>query len=141
MAKFKTKGLQFKFEAANPPTVVIAQLGDGTLNLGEREALLDVTSHDNSTGETDHLDNGFKAPWSFDAEIYFDPANTGHEALRAAHASPGASDRGMVIIPDTGAAQITGPCRIKSFSVPVPVKGALKAMISVEGLTAGTYTQ
>jgi hypothetical protein len=141
MAKFKTKGLVFKFESANPPTVVIAQLGDGTLNLGEREALLDTTSHDNSTGETEHLDNGFKAPWSFDAEIFFDPANTGHEALRAAHASPNTSDRGMIVLPDTGAAQITGPVRIKSMTIPVPVKGVLKANISVEGLSAGTYSQ
>jgi hypothetical protein len=141
MAKFKTKGLIFKFETANPPTVVIAQLGDGTLNLGEREGAVDVTTHDNSTGEIDKLDIGFKQPWSFDAEIIFDPGNTGHEALRAAHSSPAGTERGMVILPDTGTAQVVGLVRIKSFTVPVPVKGALKASISVEGMAAGTYTQ
>lgn len=141
MAKFKTKGLVFKFETASPPTVVIAQLGDGELNLGEREGALDVTTHDNSTGEIDKLDVGFKEPWSFTAEIFFDPANTGHEAIRAAHASPAGTERGMIVLPDTGSAQITGLVRITSFTVPVPVKGALKANITVEGMAAGTWTQ
>lgn len=141
MAKIKSKGLVLKFETANPPTVVIAQLGDGTLNLGERSGALDVTSHDNSTGELDKLDDGFKEPFSFDGELFLDPANSGHEAIRAAHASPAGTERATVILPDTGAAQWTGPVRVKSFTIPVPVKGVLKANISIEGMGAATFTQ
>lgn len=138
MAKFKSKGLVFKFGALNPPTEVVAQCGDGTLNLGEREALIDVTTHDSTDVEL--LDNGFKTPFSFDGELLFDPANPQHEALRAAHTS-GASNYALFTLPDTGAAQIVGAVRVKSFSVPVPVKGKLSAQVSLEGLAAGTWTQ
>lgn len=137
MAKFKSKGLIFKFGASNPPTQTVAQCGDGTLNLGEREGAIDVTTHDSTN--TELMDNGFKTPFSFDGELLFDPADTNHEALRAALDS-GATNYALLILPDTGAAQIVGPCRVKSFSVPVPVKGKLSAQVSIEGMSAGTYT-
>lgn len=137
MAKFKSKGLVFKFGATNPPTTAVAQCGDGTLNLGEREALIDVTTHDSTDVEL--LDNGFKTPFSFDGELLFDPADVQHEALRAAHES-GAANYALFILPDTGAAQIVGSVRVKSFTVPVPVKGKLSAQVSLEGLAKGTWT-
>lgn len=138
-SKFKSKGLIFKFGAANPPTTVVAQCGDGTLNLGEREALIDVTTHDNATGVTDMLDNGFKAPFSFDGELLFDPDDVTHEAIRAALSSGATNNYALFILPNTGVAQIVGAVRVKSFTVPVPVKGKLSAQISLEGLGAATY--
>lgn len=140
MAKFKTKGLIFKFGASNPPSTSVAQCGDGTINFGEREALLDVTTHDNSTGVSEMLDNGFKTPMSFDCELMFDPADSQHEAIRAAQES-GATNYVQLVLPDTGAATLTAAIRVKSFSVPMPVKGKLVANISVEGLAATTYAQ
>lgn len=140
MAKFKTKGLIFKFGASNPPTTAVAQCGDGSINFGERESLIDATTHDNSNGVSDMLDNGFKTPMSFDGELLFDPADTQHEAIRAAQES-GATNYVQLVLPDTGNATLTAAVRVKSFSVPMPVKGKLVAQISVEGLGAHTYAQ
>lgn len=138
--KFKSKGLVFKFGATNPPTGTVANCGDGTLNFGEREAAIDVTTHDNSTGEVEKMDNGFKEPFSFDGELLWDPDDATHEAIRAAQAS-GATHYAQFSFPNTGAAVITGSVRVKSMSVPVPVKGKLSAQVSLEGMGTTTYAQ
>lgn len=140
MAKYKTKGLILKFGATATPTEVVAQLGDCTLDLGAREGALDVTTHDNTDGNAEMLDNGFKSPWSFSGEIVWDPANTQHELLRSAHGS-GTTHYATVVVPDAGAAQITGPVRVSEFSAPTPVKGSLRVSFTLEGMSAGAYTQ
>lgn len=119
--------------------VLVAQLGDGTLDLGEREGLVDVTTHDNSTGTTDQLDVGFKAPMSYTGEILWDPANTQHELLRSA-LEAGTELFMRFILPDAGAAQWDAKVRVKSMSSPAPVKGKLSANISLEGVGASTFT-
>ena len=139
MAKFKAKGLIVKIGAANPPTTAVAQLGDSTLNLGEREAAVDVTTHDNSTGVVELLDIGFKTPLSFDGEIIWDPADTVHEVMRAAQ-DAGTLLYILVILPDTGAAQFLAQVRVKSISMPLPVTGKLSANVSIEGMAATTFT-
>lgn len=138
MAKFKSKGLIVKIEASDPATTVIAQLGDGSLNLGEREAAIDVTTHDNSTGTVDLLDIGFKTPLTFDGEILYDPANAVHEVMRAAQAA-GTLLYILVTLPDTGAATFSAQVRVKGFTLGLPVKGKLSAQISIEGMAATTF--
>lgn len=140
MAKFKAKGLSVKIGASNPPTTAIAQLGDGTLNLGEREAAIDVTTHDNSTGVIDKLDVGFREPISFDGEILWDPDDAVHEVIRAAHAA-GTALYLLIILPNTGAAQWLCSVRVKSFTAPLPVKGKLGCNVSIEGMAGDTFTQ
>ncbi len=140
MSKFKTKGLVFKFGAANPPTATTAQCGDGSIDFGEREGLIDSTTHDNTDGVSEMLDNGFKTPNSFEMELMWDPDDATHEALRAAQES-GATNYGQLVFPNTGNATLTGPVRVKSFGVPMPVKGKLAANVSLEGLGAFTYAQ
>jgi len=140
MAKFKSKGVIAKIGAANPPTTAIVQLGDGTLDLGAREGALDVTTHDNTSGTTDMMDNGFKTPMSFNGEILWDPADTVHEVIRAA-LEAGTLVYFLLILPDTGAAQTLCQVRVKSMTVPVPVKGKLAAQIGIEGMSAQTFTQ
>jgi predicted secreted protein len=139
MAKFKAKGLIVKIGASNPPTTAVAQLGDSTLNLGEREAAVDVTTHDNSTGTVELMDIGFKTPLSFEGEIIWDPADTVHEVMRAAH-DAGTLLYILVILPDTGAAQFIAQVRVKGISAPLPVKGKLSANVSIEGMASTTFT-
>ena len=139
MAKFKSKGLSALIGASNPPTTAILQLGDGNIDLGEREGLIDVTTHDNSTGVTEQLDNGFKTPMSFSGEILYDPADSVHEVIRAA-LDAGTALYIKLVLPDTGAATFIAACRVKSFGVAVPVKGKLSAQLSVEGMGATTFT-
>lgn len=138
--KFKAKGLIFKFGATNPPTATVAQVGDGTLNFGDREAAIDVTDHNTVGNTTEKLDNGWKEPFSFDGELHWDPDDATHEALRAALES-GASNYAQYIIPNTGQAAVTGICRVKSLSAPLPVKGKLALNISIEGMAAGSFAQ
>lgn len=139
MAKFKTKGTIAKIGAANPPTTTIVAMGDVTLNLGDRDALVQVTTHDSSTGIHEFLDQGFAAPPSFSGEIMYDPADTVHEVIRAAHAA-GTSLYLKVTLPDTGAADILFPGRVKSLSIPLPVMGKLVMSFEFEGTGAYTFT-
>lgn len=139
MAKFKTKGATLKFGASNPPTDAVGQLGDSTLDLGEREALVDITTHDNTSGTTDQLDVGFVAPPTLSGELLYDPADTEHEAMRAAHAA-GTAEYALVTLPDAGAATILFPCIVASLGLPVPVKGKLSMTFTLKGTGAYTFT-
>lgn len=137
--KFKSKGLIAKIGAANPPTTAIVQLGDGTINLGDREGAIDVTTHDNTTGTVELMDVGFKTPMTFDGEVIWDPADTVHEVIRAAH-DAGTLLYFLVILPDAGAAQFIAQVRVKGISIPAPVKGKLAANLSIEGMAATAFT-
>ena len=139
MAKFKTKGFIAKIGASNPPTTAIVALGDSTLELGERDALLDVTTHDSTTGVHEFLDNGFKSPASFNGEIIYDPADTVHEVIRAAHEA-GTTLYLLAILPDTGAAQFVFAGRVRNLNLPLPVQGKLTLNVTFEGTAATTFT-
>lgn len=139
MAKFKTKGFDLKIGASNPPTATLTQLGDGTLELGEREALVDATTHDSSGGIKEFLDTGYKNPPSYSGEFLYDPADAVHEVVRAAHAA-GTTLYFKGTLPDTGAAVFLFPVRVRNFSVGLPVQGKLSASITLEGLGAETFT-
>lgn len=140
MAKYKTKGLIAKFATANPPTTqTIIQLGDSSLEFGERDALINVTTHDTSTGTHEFLDPGFKSPASFSGEILYDPADQVHEDIRSAFES--GNDRYLLLtLPDTGAATILFKCRVKSMSMPLPVMGKMVLNVQLEGLASTTFT-
>lgn len=137
--KFKAKGLILKVGASNPPTTAVVQLGDSNIDCGEREGLLDVTTHDNTTGVSEMLDNGFKTPLSISGEILWDPADAVHEVLRAAQ-DAGTSLYALAILPDTGAAQFLASVRVKSLGIALPVKGKLSANVTLEGLASTTFT-
>lgn len=139
MAKFKVKGCSLKYGASANPSTVVGQLGDCTLDLGEREGLVDVTTHDNSSGTTDQLDVGYVSPPSLSGELIWDPADTQHAAIRAAHTA-GTAGFALVTLSDTGAATIEFPCRVKSMSAPLPVKGKLACSFVLEGTGAYTFT-
>lgn len=138
MAKFKTKGTDAKIGASNPPTTSIVAMGDVTLNLGDRDALMNVTTHDSSTGIHEFIDQGFASPPSFSGEIMYDPADTVHEVIRAAHQA-GTTLYLKVTLPDTGAATYLFPGRVKSLSIPLPVMGKLVMSLEFEGTAAYTF--
>lgn len=141
MAKFKSKGLQVKIGTSSyVAATTIAQLGDGTLELGEREGLVDVTTHDNTTGTTDQLDVGFKSPLSYSGEILWDPDDVVHELLRSS-LEAGTELFCRIILSNTGAAQFDAKVRVKALSSPQPVKGKLGCNVSLEGVGATTFTQ
>lgn len=139
MAKYSAKGTQVYFGSANPPTTQVLQIGDIELDLGERSGLLDVTTHDNSTGVRDKQDVGFKEPAKLSFEIIYDPADAVHEDMRASEASYAARNV-KIVLPDMGNAQWVGACRVASFVVSAPVADRLTARVSLELLGAFTFT-
>jgi len=138
MAKFKSKGAIFRYGTANPPLTVIGQAGDSTIDLGERAGAIDITTHD-SAGTMEKMDGGLKEPFKFSGEILWDPADTTHEILRAAH-DAGTTAFLMVILPDAGAAQWIVAARVTSLSLPLPVLGKISAQVTIEGMGASTFT-
>jgi hypothetical protein len=78
---------------------------------------------------------------SLDITIEYDPANTGHEAVRAAHAA-GTLYYFTLVLPDAGTAQWALSGYITSFNIPtMSVNGSLKATIGFKAITADTFTQ
>lgn len=138
MAKFKTKGWSIKIGVSAVPTTPITQLGDGTLDLGERDALINSTTHDTTSGIHEQLDPGFKGCASLAGEYLYDPADTVHEVVRAAHAA-GTTLYVICTLPDTGTATFSFTVRVKSLSIPFPVMGKLAINYSFEGLSAETF--
>lgn len=138
MAKFKTKGWTLKVGAVNPPTTLLTQLGDGTLELGERDALIQSTTHDTTTGTHEFLDPGFKAPASCSGEYLYDPADTVHEVVRAAH-DAGTTLYLLATLPDAGAATYLFSMRVQNLGIPFPVMGKLMVNYSFEGLAGTTF--
>ena len=139
MAKFKTKGFIIKCATTATPTTTLDQLGDCTLELGERDALINATTHDTSTGTHEFLDPGFKTPVSLSGEFLYDPANVVHEIVRAAH-DAGTTLYFIITLPDTGAATFTFTARVQNLSLPIPVMGKLMINYSFEGLAGNTFS-
>jgi len=139
MAKYKTKGLIAKIAVTVTPTTPIVQLGDSSFELGERDGLINATTHDTTTGTHAFLDTGFKSPASFSGEILYDPADAIHEILRAAHAA-GTTLYLVVVLPDSGSAEFAFPCRCRNLSMPLPVTGKLVINVDLEGLEGTTFT-
>ena len=139
MAKFKTKGFGLKLGASNPPTTAVTQLGDSTVDLGDRDAAINVTTHDTSGGVHELLDPGFKSPIKLSGEVLYDPADTVHEVLVAAHEA-GTLLYFLATLPDTGAETFLAQCRVQSVSMPLPVMGKLAINVVLEGMAATTRT-
>ena len=139
MAKYSAKGTLLYFGSANPPTTQVLQCGDISLDLGERAPLLDVTTHDSSTGVRAKMDVLFKEPAKISFEILYDPADTVHEDLRASEGTY-AVRYTKIVLPDTGAAQWVGQARVASFQIGAPVADKLTAQVVIELLEAFTFT-
>ncbi len=137
--KFKTKGLVAKIGITSPPSTAIVALGDSTLELGERDSLIQSTTHDSPSGTHEFLDPGYKAPASFSGEILYDPADTVHELIRAAHAA-GTTLYLLLALPDTGNAEFLFGGRVRNLSLPLPIMGKLVINVDFEGTGATTFT-
>lgn len=139
MAKYPAKGALVYFAAANPPTVLIGQMGDAEFDTGERDGLLDSTTHDTSLTR-DKLDNTLKQPAKLSGDIIYDPAAVDHEGLRAQQESGASGYFCKVVLPDAGAAQWIFPARCAMFVIGLPVADKMSAKISIEGKGANAFT-
>jgi hypothetical protein len=138
MAKYPAKGALVYFGSANPPTTLIGQMGDCEFDTGERDGLLDSTTHDTSNTR-EKLDNTLKQPPKLGGDILYDPADTVHEIVRS-NQQVYAAGYCKVVLPDAGNAQWVFPARVMSFVVGLPVADKMSAKIAIEGMGAATFT-
>lgn len=139
MAKYPAKGAKVYFGASNPPTQLIGQLGDSEFDTGDRDGLIDATTHDTS-GTRQKLDNKLKQPAKISGEIFYDPNDTNHDNLRGKHESY-ATGYAKIVLPNSSSSSWTFPARISQFTVGLPVADKMTAKILVEGMDASSFVQ
>lgn len=138
MAKFKSKGAILKYAATATPTTEVAQILGLSLEDGDRN-LLDSTTHDNTTAKS-YLDSGLRDTRGIGLRILLDPADTIHELLRS-HQDAGTTGYAAIVLPDTGAAQWTGPVQVVSYQVSeMTAEGLLEANLRLKFLSVETFT-
>lgn len=139
MAKISAKGMIVKHGTSATPTDVLANVRSVGFNQGARDQI-DVTTHDSSV-TMEHVDSGLRETPEIELTIIYDPANVGHEAIRAAHAA-GTLYYLTVVLPDAGAAQWAASGHVTQFSIPSRgPKDALEANITFKAKVAETFTQ
>jgi hypothetical protein len=136
MGKFTVKGVVFKFgTAGGSPSTTVTQNGDLNCDFGERE-LVDVTTNDSPEGVREHAAN-FLASASMSQEIVWDPTNSAHSALQAAHASGDKISFGFVL-PQVSDTTFYADGFVTNMTIPGAMTSALKASFSFKA--TGPYT-
>lgn len=139
MAKISAKGATIKHGVSASPTDDLAQVRSVSFDQGNREQI-DTTTHDNTVSK-DYTDSKLRDTASVEVVILYDPANTGHEAIRAAHAA-GTLYYLTIVLPDAGAAQWALSGYIVDFVLsPLATNGVIEATIRFKANAAGTFTQ
>lgn len=137
MAKISAKGIILKFGVTATPTDVVPGLRSIGINQGAREQI-DVTTHDSTTTK-EHVDSGLRETPDIEGVIVYDPANTVHEAIRAAH-SAGTLCYATLVLPDAGAASWAASGHVTGFSIPSRAPGdPLEANFSFKANAADTF--
>lgn len=137
--KIAAKGSLLKSGASATPTVTLGSVRSIGFNPGARK-LIDSTTHDNS-GTMSYVDSGLKDTADLKATVLMDPADTAHEAIRAAQAA-GTPWYFTLVLPDTGAAQWALLGIILELTIPtLNVDGLLEMEITYKATAGETYTQ
>lgn len=138
--RISTKGTVIKHGASATPTTTLAGVRSITPGDGLRE-LIDATCHDSSTTK-EYIKAPLRDTFSLSITLAYDPADTGHEAIRAAHAA-GTLYYLTMVLPDAGAAQWELSGYLTGFSVGAlnPTTGLLEATVAYKAIAAETFTQ
>lgn len=138
MAKISAKGSVIKHGATATPTDTLAAVRSISFNQGDREQI-DTTTHDSETTK-EYVDSKLRETPSLEFTLVYDPANTGHEAIRAAHAA-GTLYYLTLVLPDAGSAQWAMSGYITGFSLPsLATNAALEATVFFKALAAESFT-
>lgn len=137
--KYSAKGVLIKHGLTAAPATNLAQVKSVGISVGD-VSLVDVTTHDSATTK-DYVHPLLRDTASFDITLEWDPADVGHEAVRAAHAA-GTLYYFTAVMPDADAAQWALSGYITSFSPPtLTPEGALEVTLKYKAKTVDTYTQ
>lgn len=139
MAKIAAKGTIVKVGAAPTPTTALPQIKEIGLVGGERE-MIDVTTQD-STVTKETIPNPLRNLRAIELTLVYDPANSVHEAIRAA-ADAATLQYVTLVLPDAGAAQWAFSGYFTNFSMPtIGLDGALEVTCRFDAIAAETFTQ
>jgi hypothetical protein len=140
MAKYATKGVIVKTGNAATPTTSLANVISAVFTPGKRD-MIKVTTHD-STSTDEYIPRPLRDTGEGKIVIAWDPANSTHEDVRAAHAA-GTKWYFTKVLPDSGAAQWAVSCYITDFQPGDfdAENGRMEATILFKADTVETYTQ
>lgn len=138
--RIASKGATAKYAATATPTNVIPGVRQVAITIGSRP-LIDATCHDSTTTK-DYVSAPLRDTVGIDITIAHDPANTHHEAIRAAMAA-GTLHYLAIVLPDAGAAQWEVSGYWTDFGVPAlnPDTGLMEAVLKFKAIAAETFTQ
>lgn len=138
VTKISAKGTKLKIALTATPTTELTELQSIGLDQGERDQI-DMTSH-SSTVTEEFTDSGLRKTVGISGVIFYDPADTIHELLRAAHAA-GTLVYATLVLPDAGNAQWACSGYVTAFSIPDRgPKDPLIANFAIKAKTAETFT-
>lgn len=138
LVKISGKGIKLKHGSTATPTTDLGGLDSVGFNPGDVE-LIETTTHESTQRE--YVDSGLRDTPEITAVILYDPTDTGHEAIRAAHAA-----RTLyfvtLVLPDAGTAQWACSGYFTKFEIPsTGPREALKVNFTFKVKTAETFTQ
>lgn len=137
--KYAAKGTKVLAGAAATPTTEVPAIKEVALTGGDRE-MIDVTNQQ-SSGTEESIPNPLRKIRQIEVTLFYDPADTVHERLRAAHANA-TLEYQTLVLPDTGAAQWAFSGYITAFTVPtLGVTGALEATYTFVASASEGFTQ
>jgi hypothetical protein len=138
--RIAAKGAIVKWALTATPTNVLPGVREVGITIGSRP-MIDATAHDDSTTKS-MVAAVLRDTNAVDVKLAYDPANAGHEAVRAAQAG-GTLHYVTVVLPDVGAAEWAMSGYWTDFSVPAlnPDTGLLEATAKFKAIAADTFTQ
>jgi hypothetical protein len=138
--RIATKGAIIKHGASATPTTTLAGVRSISVSDGAR-AMIDATCHDSATTK-EYIPAPLRDTLGLTIVLAHDPADTGHEAIRAAYAAATPYYLTLVL-PDAGAAQWALLGIITSFlSAQLnPDTGLLESTFTYKATASETFTQ
>lgn len=130
-------GVTLKAAATASPTVVVPGLKEVSFNGGDR-AMIDTTTHDDTVTKS-AIPHPLRDLRSLGLTLAYDPADTVHERMRAAHAGK-TKEYIDVILPDAGAATYSLSGYYTKWSLPtIGQDGMLEVAVEFMATTAETF--
>jgi hypothetical protein len=137
-AAYAVAGSEFKFTYGSPAALTtIAGVTNVAFGGGERTDI-DVTAIDD---EDQYTIGGRRARKTLTYQIYYDPADAGHQALLANYnAADSTAVACSVVLADAGAAALTFDAYVRNFAMKLDVDGAIAADVEMVLTTNITTT-
>ena len=137
--RIATKGVVIKHAATATPTVTLAGVRSVQVNGGER-GVIESTCHDSTTRE--YISAPLADTFGLTITVAHDPADAGHEAIRAAQAA-GTLYYFTLILPDAGTAQWAFSGYLTGFTPASlsPADGLMECSFTYKANAVATFTQ